>query len=168
MILDGTVPPKPKPVIIDKHMYIQQLNESANSTTNQDSEGEELRLHLQEIEEESWNNIVYNGFTQDQDQPRKTNVGHSEDEDITNQSNQSDQSDSIASSPLPQLEIHPEVAGRFGEVIRERFSYKEKPPKEMILKPYPPTPVIKEPTPFTRELSQTHNPYDHAPTQSHF
>ncbi|OHF03786.1 hypothetical protein CORC01_01105 [Colletotrichum orchidophilum] len=122
VILDGSVPPKPKarPVNEELSALHHQAN-LAGPSLDYDSEEEDLRIHLAEAEGRG-DDIVYDGFEPVEDEPCTYNARATDDHNTAD----------TTSSPLPQLHVPAEVAAKFGENLRQKFTRKEKPAADSI------------------------------------
>lgn len=110
-------------------------------TSDYDSENEDLLVHLAEADGRK-DDIVYDGFEIAEDEPRTYDARAANDDAV-------DSADTV-SSPLARQHIPPEVATKFGENLRAKFTRKEKPAIETTAEITESTESVEE---IERELS---------------
>ncbi|EXF84197.1 hypothetical protein CFIO01_09316 [Colletotrichum fioriniae PJ7] len=120
LILDGSVPHRPRARPVNKQLsalHSQEYLAVSSLASDYDSEEEDLLVHLAEAEGRK-DDIVYDGFEIAEDEPRTYDARAANGDAV-------DSADT-GSSPLAQQHIPPEVATKFGENLRAKFTRKEK------------------------------------------
>ncbi|KAI3537459.1 hypothetical protein CABS03_05478 [Colletotrichum abscissum] len=120
LILDGSVPHRPRTRPVNKELsalHSQEYLAVSSLSSDYDSEEEDLLVHLAEAEGRK-DDIVYDGFEIAEDEPRNYDACAADDDEA--------ETTDTDSSPLPQQHIPPEVATKFGENLRAKFTRKEK------------------------------------------
>ncbi|KXH28874.1 hypothetical protein CSIM01_03524 [Colletotrichum simmondsii] len=135
-------------------LHSQEYLAVSSLSSDYDSEEEDLLVHLAEAEGRK-DDIVYDGFEIAEDEPRTYDARTAIDDEI--------ETTTTDSSPLPQQCIPPEVATKFGENLRAKFTRKEKHTTEMTTEPAESTENVEE---IERELSYVD--LDRAPSQSQY
>ncbi|KAK1524630.1 hypothetical protein CPAR01_13578 [Colletotrichum paranaense] len=135
-------------------LHSQEYLAVSSLSSDYDSEEEDLLVHLAEAEGRK-DDIVYDGFEIAEDEPRTYDACAADDDEA--ETTDSD------SSPLPQQHIPPEVATKFGENLRAKFTRKEKHTTESTPETTESTESVEE---IERELSYVD--LDRPPSQSQY
>ncbi|KAI3535535.1 hypothetical protein CSPX01_11351 [Colletotrichum filicis] len=157
LILDGSVPHRPRTRRVNKELsalHSQEYLAVSSLSCDYDSEEEDLLVHLAEAEGRK-DDIVYDGFEIAEDEPRTCDACAADDDEA--------ETTDTDSSPLPQQHIPPEVATKFGENLRAKFTRKEKHTTESTPETTESTESVEE---IERELSYVD--LDRPPSQSQY
>ncbi|KAK1448496.1 hypothetical protein CCUS01_11595 [Colletotrichum cuscutae] len=135
-------------------LHSQEYLVVSSLSSDYDSEEEDLLVHLAEAEGRK-DDIVYDGFEIAEDEPRTYDACAADDDEA--------EATDTDSSPLPQQHIPPEVATKFGENLRAKFTRKEKHTTESTSETTESTESVEE---TERELSYVD--LDRPPSQSQY
>ncbi|KAK1467263.1 hypothetical protein CMEL01_11256 [Colletotrichum melonis] len=149
------IPPRTRPVNKElSALHSQEYLAVSSLSSDYDSEKEDLLVHLAEAEGRK-DDIVYDGFEIAEDEPRTYDACAADDDEA--------ETTDTDSSPLPQRHIPPEVATKFGENLRAKFTRKEKHTTESTPETTESTESVEE---IERELSYVD--LDRPPSQSQY